>query len=260
MKRMLIRFYPAPWRARYGDEFLAVLEDRPVGPFDVADILLGALDAHLHLRGLGAASVHERGFAMSSRIGGYAAIAGGLLWGSGFAINLLDGSDEAWPSVGIVLAGTVFLLLALIGLSAFQARTYPALVWAAFLVPAIGAVLSIIGFIGSGLRGDEPLVAGVSAWAIMMLGLVSMVGGTGLFAIVTWRARTFSRSAAALLGVAAVVLLVAVLVGGSGLVPSVPAGVVAGAALVGFVAGWMALGWSAVHVGRPIVTSPGAAA
>ena len=144
-------------------------------------------------------------------------------------------------------------------MSAFQARSYPALVWAAFLVPAIGAVLSIIWFIGMGLTGDEPLVAGVSAWVIMMLGLGSMVGGTGLFAIATWRARTFSRPAAAVLGVAAVVLLVAFFTGGSGLFPSVPAGVVAGAALIGFAAGWVALGWSAVRVGRPALTSQGAA-
>ena len=73
MIALLLRLYPARWRARYGDEFAAVLEERPLGPFDVADILLGALDAHLHLRGLGAASEHGKGFAMSLRIGGYAA-------------------------------------------------------------------------------------------------------------------------------------------------------------------------------------------
>ncbi len=80
MIALLLRCYPARWRARYGDEFAAVLEERPLGPFDVADVLLGALDAHLHLRGLGAASQHAKGFAMSLRIGGYAAIVGGVLW------------------------------------------------------------------------------------------------------------------------------------------------------------------------------------
>jgi len=42
---LLVRLYPARWRARYGDEFELVLGDRPLGPFDVADVLLGALDA-----------------------------------------------------------------------------------------------------------------------------------------------------------------------------------------------------------------------
>jgi hypothetical protein len=51
MRAFLIRCYPARWRARYGDEFEAILEERPLGPFDVADILLGAVDAQLRLRG-----------------------------------------------------------------------------------------------------------------------------------------------------------------------------------------------------------------
>ena len=51
---LLLRCYPARWRARYGEEFAELLAERPLGPFDVADVLLGALDARLHLRGLGA--------------------------------------------------------------------------------------------------------------------------------------------------------------------------------------------------------------
>ena len=47
MRSLLIRCYPARWRDRYGDEFEAILDERPLGPFDVADILLGALDARL---------------------------------------------------------------------------------------------------------------------------------------------------------------------------------------------------------------------
>ena len=62
---LLVRVYPPRWRARYGAEFETLLEERPLGPFDVADVLLGALDAHLHLRGLGAASEHTKGFTMT---------------------------------------------------------------------------------------------------------------------------------------------------------------------------------------------------
>ena len=46
----LLRFYPAAWRDRYGDEFLALLEDRGISTFSVLDILdvfYGALDAHM---------------------------------------------------------------------------------------------------------------------------------------------------------------------------------------------------------------------
>ena len=80
MRSLLIRLYPARWRARYGDEFEAILEERPLGPFDVADILLGALDAQLRLRGHGADIHQKRGFTMTLRIGGIAAIIGASIW------------------------------------------------------------------------------------------------------------------------------------------------------------------------------------
>ena len=47
---LLLAVYPASWRRRYGEEFRAVLESRPLGPFDVADVLLGALDAATPVR------------------------------------------------------------------------------------------------------------------------------------------------------------------------------------------------------------------
>ena len=130
MPNLLIRLYPARWRARYGDEFAAVLEERLLGPFDVADILLGALDAHLHLRGLGAASQHGKGFAMSLRIGGYAAITGGLLWLFVLAANAInDGAESGTQVIGLALiAATVLTLVALVGLSAFQSRSHPVLI------------------------------------------------------------------------------------------------------------------------------------
>lgn len=46
----LIRLYPAGWRERYEDEFVAMLEDARPSFTDYADILLGALDARLFLR------------------------------------------------------------------------------------------------------------------------------------------------------------------------------------------------------------------
>ena len=74
MKTLLIRCYPAVWRERYGDEFASILDERPLGPFDVADILLGALDARLRMRDRRAGLTERKGFNMSLRIGGIAAI------------------------------------------------------------------------------------------------------------------------------------------------------------------------------------------
>ena len=203
---LLVRAYPARWRARYGDEFLSVLEERPLGPFDVADVLLGALDAHLHLRGLGAASAHSKGFAMTLRLGGYAAILGGLLFFIGLAAASALG-DAGGVFILAFAAGAAALLVALAGLSAFQARRYPKLVWAAFILPAIGAVVTIIGVLGMVFVGDGLFIGQWSAWAVWFLGLAALIIGSGLFAVATYLSHTLSRTAAIMLVVASVGLV-----------------------------------------------------
>ena len=255
MISLLIRCYPARWRARYGDEFAAVLAERPLGPFDVADVLLGALDAHLHLRGLGAASQHAKGFAMTLRIGGFAAIAGGALWLlvlAGNAIN--DGRDTGSPLLGYaVVAATIATLVALIGLSAFQARRHPVLTWAAVAIPALGAVVALVGYALVVITGDSDAIlpGDVSPWMVGSMGLLTMVLGSTLFAIATWRTRSLSRGASALLGVGAVLTILA-LIGASGtLVPGPLAIVPLVAAILAFPAGWIALGVSALRVTGP---------
>ncbi|HWC28533.1 MAG TPA: hypothetical protein VG845_00490 [Dehalococcoidia bacterium] len=45
--KYLIRLYPRAWRARYGDEFAALVEDQPLRPGLLLDILAGAIDAHV---------------------------------------------------------------------------------------------------------------------------------------------------------------------------------------------------------------------
>ncbi|MFI5274144.1 MAG: hypothetical protein ACHQ4H_14005 [Ktedonobacterales bacterium] len=45
----LLRLYPAAWRARYGDELGVLLAGMPATPLALLDVLLGALDAHLHV-------------------------------------------------------------------------------------------------------------------------------------------------------------------------------------------------------------------
>ena len=47
LSRILVRLYPADWRARHGEELAAILEERPPGPMDTLDLLHGALDAHI---------------------------------------------------------------------------------------------------------------------------------------------------------------------------------------------------------------------
>ncbi len=264
MPNLLIRLYPARWRARYGDEFAAVLEERLLGPFDVADVLLGALDAHLHLRGLGAASQHGKGFAMSLRIGGYAAITGGLLWLFVLAANAInDGAESGTQVIGLALiAATVLTLVALVGLSAFQSRSHPVLIWAAFAIPASGAILGLLGVVAMIVVGgtDTPIIGGLSAWAISTVGVLALIVGSALFAVATWLTRSLSRGASALLGVGA--LLVFPAIGGltGGLVPEALGALLLVATILTFPAGWMALGVSALRIDGPRpVTLEGAA-
>lgn len=255
MIALLLRLYPASWRDRYGDEFAAVLESRRLGPFDVADVMLGALDAHLHLRGLGAVSQPGKGFAMSLRIGGLAAVGGGLLWLAILAGNAInDGGETGGPILGLLLVvATVLTLIALTGLSAFQARRHPALVWAAFAIPAIGAVMGLIGFVAMIVIGntDAHLVAGLSVWAFSWLGIATLVLGSGLFAVATWLTRSLSRPAAAALGIGALLVMPAIAGATGAFGPPAVGMVLLVVAIVAFPAGWVGLGISALRVTGP---------
>jgi len=259
MISLLLRLYPARWRARYGDEFELVLADRPLGPFDVADVLLGALDAQLHLRGLGAASQHAKGFAMSLRIGGYAAVLGGILWLvvlAGNAIN--DGAESGAAIVGLVaVAATIVTLVALIGLSAFQSRRHPVLAWAAFGIPAAGAIVALLGVVGMAVTGDSdaPIVAGLDGWMISSLGLLTLLLGSGLFALATWRSRSLSRRSAALLGLGSLAVVPALAGATGGLVPEALLIPVLIVTILAFPVGWIGLGISALRVGPATITT-----
>ncbi len=259
---LLLRFYPARWRARYGDEFAALLGERQLGPFDVADVLLGALDAHLHLRGLGAASEHAKGFAMSLRIGGFAAIAGGILWFSGLALSSINQGSDALFALALGV-GTLALLIALIGLSAFQARQYPRLVWAAFIVPALGAIVSLVGMVGMATMGDLPFIGSWSGWSIWTIGVLALIVGSALFAFATVRARALSRPAAIALAISSFVVI-PVLLGVetlNGVLPEAAAPLVVALATLAFAGGWIGLGVSALRIdrSRPVAQAGGTA-
>jgi hypothetical protein len=254
---LLLAMYPARWRQRYEEEFRAVLESRPLGPFDFADVLIGALDARLtRFRFAGAAGI-DGGPLMMLRLGGFGAIAGGTLWFLGLAVASVPGGDDtAW--LALIALGTVGLLLALIGLSAFQAHSDPILAWAAFAIPGLGTLVSVIGVTVMALGpGDDPLVLGsFSAWSVWMLGLFGTLIGSIIFAIATIRAAVFSRRAAIALAVSSgTVLLV-----GSGLIGTNTQETVmqllVPVVLGSFAASWIALGAMALRRGPIRAVAP----
>ena len=242
VRSLLIRCYPALWRDRYGDEFEAVLAERPLGPFDLVDILLGALDAQLRLRGRGAHLAQGRGLSMSLRIGGIAAIVGaalltvaGLL---GTGLVLVDGA----VAPVLLVTGLAVLLVALAGLSAFQARVHPRLIWLAFAVTAIGTVASLAGLVGMVFASDD-------FWVVWFVGSMTALGGSALFAIATYRTAVLSRPAAALLGVGSVLPFLGFVTNSEALLP---------AAIICFLLGWFALGVQAIRLDRPIARAEAA--
>lgn len=239
MRSLLIRAYPARWRARYGDEFLAILEERPLGPFDVADVLLGALDARLRLRERGAGIHDGRKFTMSLRIGGIAALIGAPVWAGGFVVaSGVVGDVDTRTAAAMIVPGSLALLVALVGLSAFQARVQPVLSWMAFALPAVGTIGLTVGALGVALGRAEFTDA-------FYFGLMTFFVGSLLFAIATYLAAALSRPAAVLLG-AAPLLAIA---GGSG---EGFAEVLSVAALTCFALGWCALGVHAIRLDRPV--------
>ncbi len=244
---LLLAIYPAAWRRRYGEEFQVVLESRPLGPFDVADVLLGALDARLALRFAEVKAANGGRFPML-RIGRFGAILGGVLWFVGLAVASAAEGDDDTLWMALILVGTIGLLLALAGLSAFQAHREPRLAWVAFGIPAIGSVLSIAGLAGMGLTGDAPFIASWSPWSIWVLGLLTTLLGSILFAIATIRAAVFSERAAIALAVSSVVLI-GVAFGLTGRTDNFTDKLVLASSVGAFAASWVLLGVSALRRG-----------
>jgi len=246
---LLLAMYPARWRQRYGEEFRAVLESRPLGPFDFADVLIGALDARLtRFRFAGTAGIDGGPF-MMLRFGGLGAIVGGVLWFLGIAVASALGEPGGSPWMFVAMVGTAGLLLALVGLSAFQAHRQPALTWAAFAIPAIGSVVSLVGMFGMATGpSDTTFVGSFGAWEIWILGLLGMLVGSILFAIASIRAGVLSRGAAQGLGIAAAAIIV-ISLGVTGVVGRDTSTILVAASMASFGASWVALGLSALRHG-----------
>jgi hypothetical protein len=112
----LLRLYPHAWRARYGDEFLALLEDRPPSLRERVDIVRGALDAHVDPQLPGRIRVSDRA--------GLGAIAGfGLFF---VAIAIASNGPEHIDEYGTYrdgMAAVPYFLLAMALLSIALFRT-----------------------------------------------------------------------------------------------------------------------------------------
>ena len=137
---------------------------------------------------------------MSTRLGGLAAVATGLLWFALLAL-IVKGDDIELLGTVVFLSGLVTLVLAVIGLGAAQGRAHPVATWLAVAVPVVGAVVALTGFLVLNLiYGDVPVLGDLTPWAIGTLGMATLVGAV-LFGLVTLMSRVLSALAAALIAV-----------------------------------------------------------
>ena len=159
----LLRLYPAAWRVRYEAEFRRLLEERPIGPGGTVDVVLGAIDAHLHPDLVGA----ERQ-PWTHRLPGLLATTAGLIW-CWFWIHALLAPEEWGDSIGWAL---VLMAVAVPGdyLAAYRRQigvTVGAIVVAMFL----GRTLP--WSVADGLLN---MLAGVTAWLLVAAGMMTLVG------------------------------------------------------------------------------------
>lgn len=245
---LLLALYPAHWRRRYGEEFRAVLESRPLGPFDVADVVLGALDARLTFRFAEPSSANGGQFNML-RIGGFGAVFGGAAWFIGIAAASGIGTSDGRLWMAVALAGTLGLLVALVGLSAFQGHRDPRLAWIALGIPGIGAAVAASGIAGMLLLPESGRILGQwSPWDLWILGMFTNMVGSIFFSIATYQARVLSSRAAGALGISSGAALLVALASMSANSNAVVA-ILMVASLGAFALSWMWLGASALRRG-----------
>jgi hypothetical protein len=96
------------------------------------------------------------------------------------------------------------LLLAITGLTAFQSRSRPRLVWSSFALPAMGIPLMVTGLLAQGVLGDRPFIGELYPWVFLAVGLYLTLAGCALFAFVTWKVGAFASDIGGWLAVAAV--------------------------------------------------------
>jgi hypothetical protein len=104
----LVQLYPRPWRDRYEEEFLALLEERPPTARDMLDTILGALDAHLHPQG----DVAPQPW--THRLPGLFALIAGSMWSAVF-LAFVFWHEGAWAVAVLIPLSMLLMFLSLPG-------------------------------------------------------------------------------------------------------------------------------------------------
>jgi hypothetical protein len=217
----LVGLYPAAWRQRYAEEFLALLEERPPRRIDVIDIAWGALDAHLFPQG------PEGRFRMFTRLAGLAAIGAGVALLVGFT-----GLNEITVPVFYVLA-----IVGLVGIHLRQVPVQPALAWFGFLIPLLALVWGI-GFVLLTRVGILPTSGG--EWGYFAS--ISLWIGSATLGAVMLAIRVFPVAVGLAFTITAPVAMIGLLAGRA-IEPGSVLDLVSQLGLVVYAVGWLVAGW-----------------
>jgi hypothetical protein len=157
----LLRLYPAAWRARYELELLGLLHDRPVRLGGSVDIVLGAIDAHLHPELIGGTRQP-----WTHRLPGLLAATAGLIW-LWFWVHAFLTPEEWGESIGLAV---VLMAVAVPG-------DYLATYGRRIAVGIVGIVVAM--FLGRALPwgvsdGLLNQAAGAIAWLLIAAGMLTL--------------------------------------------------------------------------------------
>lgn len=185
-----LRLYPREWRARYEEEFLALIEQNRLSPMDVADIALGALDAHLRPQMTAAQAQSERrpfvNRALFTKWSGMAGMVGSVLVLLGF-VGLSIFSDNEYPytydaldtSANLLfLAGITMTLVFALGFATAYGRQVGVVGQVGLLVVLLGLLSMDFGAIGHMVEMTGKSEGGW--WDFFIVGLIGMFLGTAI--------------------------------------------------------------------------------
>jgi hypothetical protein len=224
-----VRLYPRAWRARYEDEFVALLEAAPTTRADGLDIVRGALDAHLHP-------------AEPSLVPGLAAVLGGGLWILGAAPIAAMPTPPDWPgylfdSLPLAILAAVALAIAVVG--AWLREDSRGAIRSQRL-GRVGVVLALVGHL---------------AWAATLTGALAGLGYGAPVAIASTAAGLGTVLVGLALAAAGDWLVAGLLVGAPVLLVVPPWAVPPSAAWLAFGTLWIGIGLIELF-GRSRVTGP----
>lgn len=225
----LVGLYPAGWRERYGDEFLALLEDHPPGRLDRIDIVWAALDAHLFPQ------APEGRFRMFTRVAGLAALGAGVALFAGFLGFLIPNVNEY-----TVLAFYVLGLIGLAGIHVRHVAVRPALAWVAIALPFL-SLFSGIAFVVLTRVGVIPTSGGELGYFVA---IALWIGAAALGAAIL-AFRVLPVAVGIVFTMSAPLALLDLVAANSG-VQSDTLALVSQIGIVLYALGWLGTGWSLI--------------